>query len=144
MPPEIVREVLRPSLDFPRADNVEGIAVHHENSARAVATSVAKRTDVDRIRAAVNGMGARVARALYQLFRLDDAHDPRLRWIGFCVNDVYARRPKARHDQKSAFDVGMRRERAQCGAACVPTKMVEFVAGVGKLDAPDLGCIGRR
>ncbi len=138
MPPEVVGQVLRPAIGFPRPDDVERIAVQHEDSARPVTVRVAERADVDGVRAAVHRVGPRVAGARDDLFGLDDAHDSRMRRIGFRVDDVDARRTQAGHDQVAALDVRARRERTQRRAARVPSEVVELVAGIRQLDATEL------
>ena len=73
VPPHVVGEVLRAAVDLPAAEHVEGLVVHHEDAARALALGVAERADVDAAGPAMHGVRPRVARPLGELGRLDRA-----------------------------------------------------------------------
>ena len=80
VPPEIVVLLLRPAVDLPAADHVEGFAVHDEDARRpvgAVRAAAAQGGDVDALRPAMDGVRARIAGLPEHLLRLDDLVD---RW----------------------------------------------------------------
>src|SRR5258708_6170956 len=60
MPPGVIGEALRPAVDLPAAEDVEGLVVHQEDSAGLLAIGVAEGGDVDPLRAAMHGMRTRV------------------------------------------------------------------------------------
>src|ERR1700722_2620025 len=70
MPPEVVREPLRPAIDFPSPEHVEALVIEQENSARSVALVIAERADVNRVRPAMNSMRPAVPRARRNLLGL--------------------------------------------------------------------------
>src|SRR6266446_1841364 len=54
MPPEIIRELLRPAIDFPSPEHLEALVIEQEYAARSVALGRAECADVDRIRTAMD------------------------------------------------------------------------------------------
>src|SRR3954447_26795087 len=62
VPGEVVSKVLRPTVRLPGALDRKVIVVEHHETARSIAIGCAQSIDIDPIRAAVNGMGATVAR----------------------------------------------------------------------------------
>ena len=89
---------------------------------------VPHRGEVDAIRAAVDGVRPRVARALDDFLGADRPHDPGRTGIWLGIEDVDVRGAQPRGDQVAALDVRMRRVRAEGGAAGVPAEVVELVA----------------
>ena len=75
MPPGVVGEMLRAAIDLPLAAHVEGLVVHQEDAARALALAVAERRDIDAFRAAMDGVRARIAGLVGDLGRLDHLDD---------------------------------------------------------------------
>src|SRR5216683_603004 len=53
MPPEIIRELLRPAIDFPSAEHLEALVIEQEYSAGSVALGRPQCADVNRIRPAM-------------------------------------------------------------------------------------------
>src|SRR5918995_4897877 len=87
VPPEVVGEVLRTPLDLPSSQRVEAFVVHDEDAARAISIGGTKSTHINALRAAMDGVGAAVARTLVHLvglYHLDDARLPR---VGLSVDD---------------------------------------------------------
>src|SRR4051812_46919732 len=63
VPPEIIVELLRPAIDLPAPEHLEGFAVHDEHAGRtvgAVRARAPERTDVDALGTAMDGVGPRV------------------------------------------------------------------------------------
>ena len=127
VPPEIVMLVLLAAVHLVAPEDVEGLAIHDEDAGRpvgAVLAAAAQRRDIDALRAAMNGVRARIARLGKDLLGLDDLVDARLQ--GFLhVDHVDARRPDARNDQVAPFQKrvpGQRRKRRGTG---VPSEMVK-------------------
>src|SRR5262245_65644451 len=58
MPPRIISEVLRAAVDLPLAAHVEGLVIHHEHAARALALAVAQRRNTEALGPATHGMRA--------------------------------------------------------------------------------------
>src|SRR5215813_7738022 len=56
VPPEIVMQKLRSPIHFPLPEDLERLAIEHENTTRAVSIRRAKGTNIDSIRPAVNRM----------------------------------------------------------------------------------------
>ena len=135
MPPGVIGELLRPAVDLPAAERLEGLVVHEKNAAGRLALGVAERRDVDALRAAMDRVRARVAGLFGDLLRLDHLDDLRVPRIGLGVEDVDARRAQPRHDQIAPLDMRMRRVRAEAGRAGVPAEMMQLVAGVRHRDA---------
>src|SRR5438309_7001414 len=56
VPPEIVCELLRSSVQLPLSEDLEALVIHYEDSAGAVAVWSSQRADQDAIGAAMNGV----------------------------------------------------------------------------------------
>src|SRR4051812_19228888 len=56
VPPEVVVQVLVAAVDLPAALHLEGVMIEHEDTAGTVAVGSAEGTDVNPIRAAVDGV----------------------------------------------------------------------------------------
>src|SRR6516225_11074293 len=61
MPPCVVTKLLRAAIDFPAAERLEGLVIHNKDTAGRLAVLVAERGHIDAARAAVHGVGPRVA-----------------------------------------------------------------------------------
>src|SRR5438132_5622618 len=105
MPPEIVGEVLRPSVHLPLAEHVEGVVVEEEDPSWPLAVGRTERADVDSFWAAMDRMESRVAGAGEDLLRLDDPDQLWLSGIGLRIENVDTRRAKAGYDQVPSLDV---------------------------------------
>ena len=90
VPPEVVREVLRPPLALPRAAHLERLVIEHEDSAGPVAVRRAERVEVDAVGTAVHRVRRGVARLAHHFLPLDHLHQLRRRRIGKRVQDVDA------------------------------------------------------
>jgi hypothetical protein len=130
VPPGVVGEELRPTVDLPAAERLEAFVVHQEDAARPAAVRAAERRDIDAAGAAMNGVGPGVARLLGDLLRLDYPDDLRASRVGLGVEDVDAGGAQARHDEVAALDMRVRRVRAEARGAGVPAEMMQFVADV--------------
>src|ERR1700716_3724545 len=64
MPPEIVRQLLRSTIDFPASEHVEVIMINKEDSAWSGPIGCAKRADINTFRTAVNCMRPGITGAL--------------------------------------------------------------------------------
>ena len=143
VPPEIVGQFLRPSVQFPGPDGLEGIVVQQHDAARTIAFRGAQGADVNRVRPAVNGMGATVAGPVH-LFGLNGLDDPRPLRVGLRVDDVDTAVGQAGNHQVTALQMGMSRRGAERRAAGVPVEMVQLVAHIGHFQRVDhLGIRGR-
>jgi hypothetical protein len=131
VPPEIIGEVLRSTIDFPSPQHVKAFMVEQEDSAGSIARGVAERADVDRVRPTVDGVRATVAGPLEYLLRLDHAHNTRIARVGFRIENVNPRRADTWDDQIAPLDVRMGRVRAEGSAARVPSEVMKFVAHGG-------------
>src|SRR5579884_3381303 len=78
VPPEIIREVLRATIQFPLSEHLKGLGIHHEDSSRALAAGRTERAHVYSIRAAVDGVGPGISGPLCEFLRLDGLDDLRL------------------------------------------------------------------
>ena len=143
MPPEVVGEVLRPAVDLPAAEHLEGLVIHQEHAARALALGVAERADIDALGPAVHGMRPGVAGAVGELGGLDRPNLLRLPRVWLGVEDVQARGADARNNEIAALDVRVRRIGAQARAAGVPAEVMGLVAD-RKLGLADDLTIARR
>ena len=130
VPPDVVGELLRSTIEFPSSRDVERFRIEDERAAGSVAVGRAQRAHEDAVGSAVHGVRRCIARALNECLRLDHLHDSRLSRIGLRVENVNARRVDARHDQIPPLHVRMRRVRAQAGAAGVPAEVMQLIAGV--------------
>jgi hypothetical protein len=90
MPPGIVAELLRPTIDLPASERLEAFLVHHEDAAGRLAILVAERGDVDAAGSAMDGVRSRVAGLFRDLLGLDHLHDSGRARIGLGVQDVDA------------------------------------------------------
>src|SRR6266516_4690318 len=72
VPPEIVSEILRPTIQLPLAKHDEAVLIHHKNSARSIAVWRSERAGIDSLGPAVYGMWRSVPRARRQCLRLDN------------------------------------------------------------------------
>src|SRR5215469_16858098 len=91
VPPEIIVQVLRSSIDFPAAQDVKRLAIHDKHARRtfsAVLAATAERADVDTLWTAMDSVGSRVAGLFENLFRLDDFLDFRPSGIRFRIHDI--------------------------------------------------------
>jgi hypothetical protein len=113
MPPEVVRELLRPAVDLPLALDREVLVVEQEDAAGPVAGGIAERRDVDAVRPAVDGVRAAVPGLARDLLGLDHLHELRGARVVLDVEHVDPRRAQAGDEQVAALDVRMRRPRAQ-------------------------------
>src|SRR5258707_14374670 len=131
MPPEVVGEVLWPPHSLPGATDAEVVVIEGEDAAWSLAARRAESADVDGLCPTMDGVRPAVARARRHLLGRDDLHQLWLAGIGLGVEDVDARGAQARHEQVAALDVRMVLAVTQAGAARVPTKVVQLIAGVG-------------
>jgi hypothetical protein len=137
IPPEIVRKILRSTIQFPFAEDVEAVVIDHENSAGAIAASRSKRARINPFRSAMQRVRRRVAGSCRERFRFNHLDDLRLSRIGLGVDNVYARRVDAGNDEVAPLHVRMRRVGAQARAAGVPSEMMQLVADVGHIQLAD-------
>jgi hypothetical protein len=142
VPPEVVRQVLRPALLLPLPLQLERLGIHQEDAAGAVAAGRPERAPVHAVGTAVNRVRRRVSRLADEFLGLDDLHDFRLLRVGLRVEDVDPRRPDAGHDQVAPLDVGVRGLRAQAGAAGVPAEVVQLVVATRKIHLADELAVG--
>src|ERR1700719_943392 len=63
MPPKIVREILRPAIDFPSPEHVEALVIEQEYSAGTVASGCSESAHVDCVGSTMDRMRAAVAGA---------------------------------------------------------------------------------
>jgi hypothetical protein len=134
MPPHVVGEPLRTPLNFPAAENLEGLVIHKKHPAWAVSCSVAERRKVNAVRPAMHRMWPAISCRLDELFRLDDLVEFRIARIRLGVDDVDARGAEARHDKIAPLDMRVWRIWAKAGAASVPAEMVQLVAGLCQVE----------
>src|SRR5215510_8721337 len=122
------------AVDFPLTEHFKRLAIEHEDAARAVAVGISERANVNRFRTAVNRVWARIIRARENFLRLDDFDDLWFPRVGLRIDDVNPRGADPRHNQVTSFDVRMRRVRAQCRTARIPSEMMQLIT---KLWHPD-------
>src|SRR6185437_9965688 len=94
VPPEVIMQFLRTTIDLPPPEHVECFAVHDEDAGRSIGTILAAATkgaDVDALRSAVNSVGPRVAGLFKDLLRFYYFVNPRLGRIRFRIHDVDSR-----------------------------------------------------
>ena len=137
VPPEIISEFLRATIQLPLPEDIEALVIHHENSAGTVAVRSSQRAHKDSVGTAMNRVRGCVSRACGQRLRLNHLHDLRVARIGLGIDDMDARRVDARHDQVAAFHMRMRSVRAQAGAAGVPAEMMQLIAGIRHVHLAD-------
>src|SRR5215203_6962152 len=90
VPPEVVGEVLWSPLDFPAPQGIKAFVVHDEDAAWAISIGGTKSTHINALGAAMDGVGAAVARTLVHLLGLYHLDDARLPRVGLDVDDVQA------------------------------------------------------
>src|ERR1700674_1132078 len=90
VPPEVVRELLGTAIQLPATLDREVVVVDDEDPARTISVGSAKSADVDAVRAAVNGVGAAVARPGRDLLRFDRVDELWLFRVRLDVEDVNA------------------------------------------------------
>ncbi|MCY1302808.1 hypothetical protein D9M70_524890 [compost metagenome] len=137
MPPEIIGELLRPTIHFPLPEHIEALMIEQEDAAGRLAVAVGERVDVNAFRPAMGGVQPRIVRLLGNFRRLDHAHDLRIARVRLGVDDVQTGGPQARHDQIATFDMRMRRIGAETGRTGVPAEMVQLVADIRHVDLAD-------
>src|SRR5580658_2290862 len=133
MPPEIVSEILRPTVDFPFPQNLKAVRIHDENSARSLSRSGAKRAAVDSFRTAMHRVRPAVARTFSEDAGLNHLDNLRLSRVGLRIHNMDSRGLDAGDDQVAPLGVRMRHVGTEASAASVPTEVVQFVAGVGHI-----------
>src|SRR5215475_5216599 len=108
--------------------------IEQEYSAGAAAVRRAESADIDALGPAMNRVQPRVARSAKDFLWLYDFDNLRLSRIRLGVEDVDAGRAQPGNDQVAALYVRMRSIGAQSRTACVPTEVMQLVAGLGHLD----------
>jgi hypothetical protein len=88
VPPEIVGELLWPSIEFPSTKHVERLMVHEEYAPRSLAFGVSERADVNALGPAVHSVGSRITCAVGKFLSLDGPDQLRMSWIGLSIQDV--------------------------------------------------------
>ena len=134
VPPEVIVQGLRTTIDLPTSQDLECLAVHDEDAGRSIGTILAAATesaDVDTFGPAVDRVRPRVTGLPEDLLRLDDFVNLGLGRIRFDVDDVNPRGPHARNDKVAALEECVPGEWRQGGRASVPSEMVKLVALVG-------------
>src|SRR5947209_17051917 len=91
VPPEIVCELLRSSVQLPLSEDLEALVIHYENSAGAVAVRSSQRADQDAIGAAMNGVRRSVSSSRGQSLRLDHLDNFRVVRIRLGIDDMNTR-----------------------------------------------------
>src|SRR5262249_24632389 len=91
VPPKIVMQKLRAAVDFPLTENLERLAIKHEDAAGALAVGISERTDVNRFRPTVNGMRTRIVGARENFLWLDDFDDLWFPRVGLRIDDMNPR-----------------------------------------------------
>ena len=132
VPPEVIVLVLNAAVHLVAALNFEGLAVHDEDAGGAVGAilaTAAKGRDIDAFGAAMDGVGAGIARLGHQLFGFDDLVDLEVHRI-LDVDDIDTGRADAGDDQVAPFKKGVAGQRRQGRGTGVPAEVVEFVAKV--------------
>ena len=145
VPPEIISEFLGAAIQLPRSEDIEALVIHHENSTWAVAVRGSQRAYQDSVGTAMNRVRGCVSGARGERLRLDHLHDLRVARIGLRIENMNARRVNAGYHQVAAFHMRMWSMRAQAGAACIPSEMMQLVAGIRHLHlAHQIAVAGRR
>ena len=145
VPPEVIGEFLRSTMDFPGTDHVETEVVQQEDASRTVrAVRRTQRADVDRVGAAMYGVGPAVPGPFHEVVGLDDLDDVRRGGVRPGIHNVNARRAKTRQDQVAPFQVGMWRVGTQRRTAGVPAEVVEFVPHIGHVEGVNRLTVRRR
>src|SRR4051794_34324229 len=71
VPPEIVRELLGPTIELPLPEDVEALVIHDEDATGTVAAGSAERAHQDSVGTAMDGVRRCVSSARGQRLRLD-------------------------------------------------------------------------
>src|SRR5580704_8107352 len=82
VPPEVVRQILRATIDFPFSQNLKAVRIHDKNSARALTGSGAKRAAKNSLGTAMHGVRAAVAGAFGEDIRFNHLDDFRTARVG--------------------------------------------------------------
>ena len=147
IPPEVIVQRLRTTIDLPPSEDIECLAVNDEDAGRSIGTilaSATERADIDTFRSAVHGVGPRVAGLFEDFLGLDNLVNLRLGGIRFCINDVNPGGPDPGNDEVTAFEERVPGERRQSRRASVPAEMVKLVALVWHRHRMDDLTEGRR
>jgi len=140
VPPEIISELLRASLELPLPEDIEALVIHHENSAGTVARlgapSRAHQDSVGTRNEPCAGMRIPCARPNVSgsiTFTIAGCADQAL------VSRIWnARRVDARSRPGSGVPrMGMRSVRAQAGATCVSSRKMQLIAGIRHVHLAD-------
>src|SRR6185436_271062 len=107
VPPEIVMQELLAAIQFPLAQDVERLAIQHENSTGTIAVGSSERADVNALGTAMNRVRARVIRPAENFLRLDYFDHFRVPRIGLGIQNMNPRRAQPRHNQVTALDMRM-------------------------------------
>src|SRR4051794_38091949 len=124
VPPEVVSQLLRATILFPRTLQLECVRIHQENAAGAVSASGSECASVNAIWSAMNCVRRGVSSLPDELFGLDHLHNLRLPRVRLRIEDVDPRGSDSRYDQVAALHMRMRGLRTKARAACVPAKVV--------------------
>src|SRR6516165_1690987 len=135
MPPEIVRQFLRATVDFPAAQDVKFIVVKQENSPRASTIRRTERADVnafwstmDRVWTGISGSGEQLG----WFHRLNNSELPDIR---LSVNHMNSGGAYPWNNQIPSLHVRMGRVRTERSAACVPAKVMKLVTDIRELES---------
>src|SRR6188474_2256808 len=96
------------AVDFPLTENIERLAIQHENAAWPVAIGISERANVNRFRTAVNRVRTRIVGARENFLRLDNFDYLWFPRIGLHIDDVNTRRANTGHHQVTPFYMRMR------------------------------------
>src|SRR5262249_58056162 len=97
VPPEVVCQILRAAVRFPRSLDLEGFGIEKKDAARTFAISGTDGIHVHAVWPAVRGMGAAVAGFLLHFLGLNHLSQRGLAGIGLGVKDVNAGRLQPRY-----------------------------------------------
>src|SRR5260221_1124377 len=135
VPPEIVSQFLRTTVDFPSAEHIKVVMVDEEDSAWPVSIRCTQGANVNALRATVDSVRAGITGALKDFLRLDGFHDFEFSWIRLGVDNVNARRSQSRDNEITPLDMRVRGIRTQSRTARIPTKVVQFITDVWQVYA---------
>src|SRR5262245_18453655 len=91
MTPEVIRQVLRSSLEFPLSSNIKGFRIHDENPSGTLPIGGTQRVQINSIRSAVSSVRPAITGATCDRLRFDDLHDPGPPRIGFRIDNMGSR-----------------------------------------------------
>src|SRR5450631_1822052 len=114
VPPEVIVQFLGTTIDLPASEDIEGLAIHDEDTGRSIGTVLAaatERADVNAFRPAMDRVGPRVTGLFEDLLRLDNFVNLRTCRIRFGVHDIDSRGPDTGDDEVAPLDERMPRER---------------------------------